>query len=316
MLAPQEMLLLLERRVTALRSARPELADALDLQQLLMRTVLTVPRPPEIRPFALPKEYAAARVREGVPLLHDQALVLDTDFAAELFSQLVNVLQSRDDEDLQQRLQAVVVAATSGQLDPEQLFTEAFVQHADHIAGLAAHTGVDSDLLAALATQAVAPLLRTYAERLLPMLERVDDGTTTGAVWTRGYCPVCGGYPLLGELRGVELAKWLRCAACGTGWRGERLRCAYCGNDDHHSLGTLAVEGEQRFRIEVCERCKCYLKVGNAFDPPPAELLALDDVQSMHLDVVATDRGYARPTGTGFRIELALAEPEWIEELA
>ena len=82
------------------------------------------------------------------------------------------------------------------------------------------------------------------------------------------------------------------------------------------SLGSLAIEGEHRFRIQVCERCRGYLKVGNAFDPPPAELLALDDVASVHLDLAAIERGYQRPGGNGYAIELALAEDEWLEELA
>ena len=99
--------------------------------------------------------------------------------------------------------------------------------------------------------------------------------------------PGSGAWPLLGELRGVELAQWLRCSACGSGWRGQRLVCPYCANSDYRGLGTLAIEGEQRFRISVCERCKGYVKVGNAFDPPPPELLAVDDVASMHLDLAA-----------------------------
>jgi len=75
--------------------------------------------------------------------------------------------------------------------------------------------GVDAELLATLASQAVAPLLRAYADHLLPLLARIDDGTSQGAAWQQGYCPVCGAWPILAELRGVELARYLRCAACG-----------------------------------------------------------------------------------------------------
>ena len=45
------------------------------------------------------------------------------------------------------------------------------------------------------------------------------------AVWQQGYCPICGGWPLLAELRGIELAQYLRCAACGSGWRSRRMFC-------------------------------------------------------------------------------------------
>jgi FdhE protein len=313
---PARNLLLLERRVAALRKARPDLADALTLQEQLLRATLGVPRQPRTDAFALPSEAVANRVREGVPMLHDQPISLDINFAADLFSRLVNVLSERNEAELEPRLGALVEAATTGLLDPERLFAEAFVQHLDHLADMASPNGLDVELLATLALQAVAPLLRAYAEHLLPLVERVDDGTVRGTAWHHGYCPICGGWPLLGELRGVELTQWLRCSACGSGWRGQRLVCAYCAKADYRTLGTLAIDGEQRFRISVCERCKGYLKVGNAFDPLPAELLAIDDVASLHLDVAAMERGYSRPDGSGYRIELAVPEAEWLEELA
>ena len=46
-------------------------------------------------------------------------------------------------------------------------------------------------------------------------MRSVDDSSPEEAVWQQGYCPICGGWPLLAELRGIELAQYLRCAACG-----------------------------------------------------------------------------------------------------
>lgn len=315
MSAPQDLVSLLDRRVTALKKAHPELGEALDLQAQLIRAALTSARPAQALAFPLPREQVAARVREGVPLLHDQPAHIDLHFAADLFSRLVNVLQERNDAELAARLDALVSAATLGGLDPERLFGEAFVHHDDHLQEIAFQSGVEPELLTTLAVLAVAPLTRAYAVRLMPLLERLDEGTPEGFAWQRGYCPVCGGWPLIAELRGIELAQYLRCATCGSGWRWPRLVCAYCGNDDYQSLATLTIEGEQRFRIGVCNRCKGYLKVCNAFDPPPPELLSLEDAVSVHLDVAAIERGYHRPGGSGFVIELAVPEDEWVEEL-
>jgi FdhE protein len=312
-----DVLALLDRRVAALQKARTDLADGLSLQERLIRASLTSARPPRVASFAAPREMVANRMQQGIPLLHDQPASVDLHFAADLFSRLVNVVQEHaTDDETQAKLLALVEAATSGRLDPERLFGEAFVQHRDHLGELAHQAGVDADLLHALASQAVAPVLRAYAEHLQPLIERVDDGSPDGAAWHRGYCPVCGGWPVLGELRGIELAQFLRCAACGTAWRWSRIACPYCSTDDFRQLRTLQVEGEQRFRVSVCERCTTYLKIGNAFDPPPPELLALDDLASMHLDVAAIERGYHRPTGSGYSIELAVPEAEWVEEFA
>jgi FdhE protein len=316
-MATDELAALLDRRLVAVRKSRPDLEAAIALQEQLIRSDLASARRPLVQPFAIPRDALHGRIRGGVPLLHDQPVTVDIHFAADLFSRLVNALQQRDDPETPDQLGLLVDAATAGRLDPQHLFTEAFVQHRDHLSELAISAGVDTDLLSALAAQSVAPLLRAYADQLLPLIDRADDGSPDGAIWHAGYCPVCGAWPLLAELRGVELAQFLRCSACGSGWRSRRILCPYCGNDDYQHLRHLQIEGEQRFRVALCERCHGYLKVGNAFDPPPAELLALDDVVSMHLDVAAIERGYQRPGGTGFSIELAVPEEEWLaEELA
>lgn len=306
----------LQRRLEALARTRPDLEGALPLQGALIRESLGLARRPEVHLFPLPRERVRHKVQEGQPLLHDEPAFVDLHYAAELFSRLLNIVAAQPNPDTQARVAPLVAAATEGRLDPNVLFTEAFVQHRDHLTEMALSAGVDEDFLGALAFLAVAPLLRAHASRLEPILLLLEDPAPDWLAWTRGYCPVCGGWPLLGELRGVELRQQLRCAGCGRGWRCRRMVCPYCGTDDYRQLRTLQVDGEQRFKLQVCEHCHGYLKIGNAFDPPPAELLALDDLASMHLDVAAIERGYVRPSGSGFRIELTVPESAWAEELA
>jgi FdhE protein len=306
---------LLERQLAGLRRARPDLAAATAVEEDLLRETLGGARPPEVRPPILPWPRVLEKVRAGVPLLHDEPLFLDLHYAADLFGRLVDAVERRRDPALAERTAPIVAAATQGRLDPNQLFTEAFVQHGDHLAQLALDAGADPDALTTLATLAVGPLLRGYAERVQPILERLEEPRPDTETWHRGYCPACGGWPLLGELRGVELRLFLRCAACGLGWRWRRIACPYCGTEDHAQLHTLQVEGDRRFRAQTCDRCRGYLKVGNAFEPPPAELLVLDDLASISLDVAAVEAGFLRPTGTGFRLELATPETE-ADELA
>jgi FdhE protein len=299
------LLALLDRRIAALRAQRPELDEALLAQQRVVSTQLSSPRAPEISAFALPRQQVAARVREGVPLLHDQPAIVDIQFAADLFERLVVALSPRFD--------ALAGAIRVGRVDPENLFGEAFVQHADHLAEIAAVAGMDAELLSAAATLAVAPVLRAYAARLAPLLAPPDAEQTA---WTHGYCTICGAWPLLGELRGVDLVAWMRCGACGSGWQVQSGACPFCGNADEQMLGTLTIEDEPRFRAVVCQRCRTYLKVANALEPPPAEVLAVGDVVSLRLDLAASERGYQRPSGSGFRVELAVPDTDWIEELA
>jgi FdhE protein len=289
---------LLDRRVSALLTARPDLEPILALQAALLREALTETCPPDVRPNKLDPGSARSRLKDGVPLLDGQPPFVDLHYAADLFERLLNVVLRQGDPDTHARAAPLIAAAADGRLEPRELFTEMLLGHQEHLAALADAVRADSDFLLSLTRLAVAPLLRAYATHLATAIESLADEVT----WLRGYCPVCGGAPLLGELRGVELRLFLRCSACGFAWRSRRLFCPFCENDDSRSLGTLHVEGDHRFRVQVCDGCRGYLKVGNAFDPPPAELLALDDLASLDLDLVAIERGYARPNNAGFRL--------------
>ena len=291
------LLPLLDRRLGALLAARPDLQPMLAFQGDLVREVLTSARPPEVR-LAIPEHPAAlGKLRAGVPLLHQEALFLDLEYAADLFERLLNVVLRRGDVDTTARAAPLIAAAADGRLDAGELFSAALSREPDNIASMSAAIHVDADFLLSLSSLAVAPQLRGLAACLSPLIEQLDEEVA----WLRGYCPACGSPPLLGELRGVELRLFLRCAACGLAWRSRRIGCPFCATDDHHLLRSLQVEGENRFRVQVCDGCHGYLKIGNAFDPPPAELLPLDDLASIDLDIVAVDHGYARPSTAGFR---------------
>jgi FdhE protein len=88
----------------------------------------------------------------------------------------------------------------------------------------------------------------------------------------------------------------LRCGLCGAGWSYPRLQCAFCANTQHQSLGYLSVDGEEeKYRLQTCEVCRGYLKVVVTFDPIPVDLLPLEDLATLHLDLIAVERQYVRP---------------------
>ncbi|HYX66508.1 MAG TPA: formate dehydrogenase accessory protein FdhE [Burkholderiales bacterium] len=121
------------------------------------------------------------------------------------------------------------------------------------------------------------------------------------ASWSRGYCPICGRWPALAEVCGVERLRYLRCGACGAAWRAAALSCAYCGATDHHTLGGLVAEsGDKRAAIETCAACRGYLKCFSRLSAgAPAEVM-LEDLASVELDLAAAGRGYARPESPGY----------------
>jgi FdhE protein len=287
-----EKLAELDRRLARLRETRSDLdAQTIALQGALIRARIEMLEP-DLPRLRLPPETAAERLRSHTPLLHQSPAFVDLGWAAGLFGRLVEVATQHSSTDQAETLAA---ALEEGLLDLESLFQEAFVQHREHVAHIAAEAEVDPDLLSSLAWLAVAPLLAGYARQLQPYLDRgVGD-------WVRGYCPACGAWPGFVELRGLQRLRWLRCLSCGTGWLAPPA-CTFCLSQTAVPLG---LEGDPRFGIEACDGCQGYLKTVRAFEPSPTEFLGLDDLASVHLDALAYERGYARPTAPGFPLELA-----------
>lgn len=111
--------------------------------------------------------------------------------------------------------------------------------------------------------------------------------------WLRGYCPTCGSLPAMAQLAGADPARrrLLACGRCSTRWGYQRMDCPFCETKDHHRLAVLAIEGEAGLRIDYCESCHGYLKT---YAGEGNESLLLADWTSIHLDLVARDRGLNR----------------------
>jgi FdhE protein len=110
--------------------------------------------------------------------------------------------------------------------------------------------------------------------------------------WLRRYCPTCGSLPAMAQLIGVDPGRMRRlcCGGCGTSWQFKRTGCPFCETDSQR-LASLTIEGERGLRIDHCESCGGYLKT---YDGQGNESLLLSDWSSLHLDLIAHDRGLKR----------------------
>lgn len=111
--------------------------------------------------------------------------------------------------------------------------------------------------------------------------------------WLRSYCPTCGSRPGMAQLVGTDPGRLrlLSCGRCKTRWRYLRTGCPFCENQNDHRLTVLSIEGEGGLRIDYCEACHGYLKT---YDGEGSENVLLVDWTSIHLDVIACDRGLKR----------------------
>jgi len=111
--------------------------------------------------------------------------------------------------------------------------------------------------------------------------------------WLRNYCPTCGELPAMAQLVGKDPGRLrkLSCGRCRTRWRYRRTGCPFCDSQDEHRLAVVSVEHEAGLRIDYCDVCSGYLKT---YDGEGSESVLLADWTSLHLDMIARDRGLKR----------------------
>ena len=160
----------------------------------------------------------------------------------------------------------------------------------------------DPGVLETIVNLAVWPLLQACGRALQ---DQIPPG------WTQGYCPVCGAWPVLAELRGLERARCLRCGRCGADWRRPWLACVYCDERDHERLGSLVIAGRLEGRmVETCETCHGHLKSHTTLLAlAPSELLVAD-LETVELDLAAWERGFRRPSRPGYPVAPRLTRAE------
>lgn len=126
---------------------------------------------------------------------------------------------------------------------------------------------------------------------------RPEDSAKGGRV-----CPRCAAQPALAFLTGKkEGEKRLWCRRCDSTWPVERTICPFCGAAGPEAAGYLTIDGETRWTIAVCDKCRRYLKTcdlraaadaGSGF--PDADRLVWSSVA---LDLAAQHHGYREGGG-------------------
>jgi FdhE protein len=166
------------------------------------------------------------------------------------------------------------------------MLQEVLAGRPEMVRGRADALGLNAALAATVLRWTLFPVLSQFRASLEPLLAH--------ARWERGGCPVCGSWPLLGEFRGLEQTRYLRCGLCAAAWEFPRLCCPYCGERDHRQLGYLHVEGEEgKERAATCDACGGYVKMVSSLSALSGPKLLATDVATLHLDLMAAEFGFS-----------------------
>ena len=225
---------------------------------------------------------------DDAPLLSHASIVLPIDFLHARLKHLIRTAANSGTAEM-----ATLRAVGKSDLEAVQLFHAALVQNKRKLETIAFECAADPRALQSVGQLIPIPFLHA-CNRLWASADTEP--------WTEGYCRLCGAWPALAEVRGIEKARYLRCGRCGQQWQALALHCIFCGTDDHEQLLSLVPQNKSfsTRMIEACKHCSGYLKSLTRLQGADALGVLVDDLASVDLDIAAVDQGYRRPENPGY----------------
>ncbi|MDJ0853646.1 MAG: formate dehydrogenase accessory protein FdhE [Desulfobacterales bacterium] len=237
----------------------------------------------DLEPIRLAPDTVAARQHQGLPLVDIAALRVDTASAARLVREICRLIAVHQTQ-IKDAAERLAIAFEQRDLDPKPLFRSLLSSDDGDLPAMADRIGIDRKALVFICYHGIQPSIESCATQLATHLDPDEVRRQSG-------CPVCGSAPGL-ALLAHEGRRVLCCSFCRHQWRAPRVFCALCENTRAGELHYLFAEDEKDLRVDVCDRCRQYLKSVDTRDLARPVFPPLEQVASLHLDMIAAQKGY------------------------
>ena len=267
------------------KSANPHYTELLDIMAdiLILREEYRNSMKDPI--FRVEENLITKKMEGGLPLIDFMGKEYDLTRPKDYFNSLISIAEKR----MPEVAQNIIDIIKSQQFDWEKMIHASFDRKTEEtdaqelLAGREAEENID--LIDLFTEESLRPELEIIAEKYGEIIRKSN--------WSEGYCPICGKEPKIGEIRDEEEGKrYLFCHQCGFKWYFHRIKCPFCGNEEQHSLAYFEVEGEERYRVDVCNKCRRYIKTVEFSKSSEEPNLDVEDIATLHLDMIAYDEGY------------------------
>ena len=237
----------------------------------------------DLEPLQLSSTTVERCRQENLPLVAVGAFRFDGAAGVRLLHEICRLIMAHGTQ-IRSSAEAIDAAVEGRDIDPRQLFQGLLDGDDLRLQSTAARIGADQAALAFIVGHSIQPAIELSAVQLATYLD-------PEAVRRQSGCPVCGSAPGFGLLE-HEGRRVLSCSFCRHQWRAPRIVCAFCENTRADQLHYFFAEEEKDLRVDVCDGCRHYLKSVDTRQVARPVFPPLEQVASLHLDMIAAEKGY------------------------
>jgi len=269
------------QRLGRLQERNSNYRDILTLAEKLLEEKSRAKKGGSFPSIALDPFKAKIQMEEGFPHLRPVEIPVDSTQVKEYFFRLLKILKEQNPEKHEALRRSIENPGFVFDHFLKSLLENRLTEN-----HLVQELGKEGSLLFFFLIQSLKPTFEFHAESWRRKQKELS--------FVHGFCPFCGGFPGLGEIR-EEGKRVLHCSLCATEWDYPRMKCPSCGIEDQEQLTYFQVEDEVAYRVDVCLRCKNYLKTVDSREKEGPLDWEVEDFLTLHLDHLAQEEGYTRP---------------------
>lgn len=274
----------LKERIQEITRKRPGYREILNFYQQIRKKQEVVRAAVRTKTPFSKNQWEEILATKDFPLLERKVFPLDMEAMLVLFKSLCRIA-GKANPYMVGEVEKIEDGLYKRKFNFQEMFEEGFLE--SKIERGAKELGCDKNVFFFLLYSSIKPFVEAKIDQLPTNLN-----TET---WLQGYCPICGSLPCLSLLKEEAKKRILLCSYCGYRWPAERLFCPFCSNRKQGSLLYFYAEGEEFCHIELCDNCHRYIKTLDWTETEKPDPL-LEDLATLHLDILASQKGYKRPT--------------------
>lgn len=271
------------RTIQTHRSLNPQYIELLDILEEILILREEFRRRVHKNNFPVDARFIRGKVEGGFPLIDFSLDNYDLSGPQEYFLELLKIAEKRAPGETRQ----METKIRSGEVLFNDLIYESFNQDFEEMEPEGEKDGDEEpsfDLVELFLEESLRPALEIVAANYGDEIRKFG--------WREGYCPICGREPKIGEIRGDAEDRYLFCNQCGFEWQFDLIKCPFCGNEEQQTLAYFTIEGDENYRVDVCNKCKRYVKIVDFRQTGRKVDLDVEDIATLHLDMLANDEGY------------------------
>ena len=265
----------------ALKQLRPAYGAILDFYKQIFIVQEDSKAKIHIDPIQIPDEMLSIKASEEFPLVNLSEFAIDTKASKMLLIKICGIIKTSSGN-MASSAQTILKAIDAEEFDFDSLCFGLLKEDDSVFEKAAKKLDIKKGDLAFIVYNSIKPSLSICAQQLLAYLDKDQP-------WAKGYCPVCGSLPALSMFEGEAGERFLLCGFCEHKWSSRRLYCPFCDNTDSKALNYLYSEEEKEYRVDLCDKCKKYIKTIDTRKTERIIYPPLENVATLHLDIKAKE---------------------------